>query len=594
MRTTATTGDRATLAGLLAHLGGTLLSLAAGVADDRPVEAVVIHDPLDEEIVPPHAVVLAVGVSGSDGIVGLLESLSGLQVSAVVVRAPAEAGPVVQRAVGEAGAVLLELTHGATWTQITSLVRTVIGEGQVSWVGADAGLPDGAPNGDLFAVANAVSALIDAPVTIEDRASRVLAFSGGQDAADASRIETVLGRQVPAAYRDKLERIGVFRRMFREGGPVFVDHRDLGEPSIAKSRTAIAIRAGDEILGSMWAAVDAELTSQRRDAFIDAAHVVALQLLRQRAGADVERRVRSDLVATVLRGGSEAVSAAARLGLGAGATVVLAATPLDEAELGPQADLEVGRQQIADALSLHLSAVHPRSASALIGGIAYGVLPSDSGDRATSTARRIAENFVARTGSRLRVAVGIGRVAHDLRDLERSRADADRALRVLRRPGATISVAGIDEVFAEALLIELSDRAEAEGYRGWGSLAALADYDGNHNAELVPTLWSYLEELGDVTAASERVRVHPNTFRYRLRRIVQIGGLDLADPRVRFAAMLQLRLVGFDGRAPSSAPTLSAGGSAAGRSAAGTSPPIGQPHQVAGVDSAAPTKDRPR
>jgi len=248
-RTAATATDGATLADLLSHLGGTLLSLVAGAADDRPVEAVMIHDPLDEEIVPPHAVVLAVGVSGSDGVVQLLESLSGLQVSAVVVRAPVDAGAAVQRAVADAGASLLELTHGATWTQIASLVGTVIGEGQLSWAGADSALPDGAPNGDLFAVANAVSALIDAPVTIEDRSSRVLAFSSGQDAADASRVETVLGRQVPAAYRDKLERLGVFRRMFREGGPVFVDHRDMGEPSIVKSRTAIAIRAGDEILG---------------------------------------------------------------------------------------------------------------------------------------------------------------------------------------------------------------------------------------------------------------------------------------------------------------------------------------------------------
>lgn len=217
--------------------------------------------------------------------------------------------------------------------------------------------------------------------------------------------------------------------------------------------------------------------------------------------------------------------------------------------------------------------MHPRSASALIGGVAYGVLPSESGEKAAATARRIAENFVARTGSRLPAVVGIGRVADDLRDLERSRVDADRALRVARRPGALAPVAGIDEVFAEALLIELGDRAESEGYRGWGALGRLAGYDADHNAELIPSLWAYLEELGDVAAASDRVRVHPNTFRYRLRRIAQIGGLDLADPRVRFAAMLQLRLVGYDGH-----------------QAAG----VGGAHQTAAPDSAGTTKDRSR
>lgn len=37
--------------------------------------------------------------------------------------------------------------------------------------------------------------------------------------------------------------------------------------------------------------------------------------------------------------------------------------------------------------------------------------------------------------------------------------------------------------------------------------------------------------------------MHPNTFRYRLRRLAEVGGMDLADPEARFAAMVQLRVV---------------------------------------------------
>jgi DNA-binding PucR family transcriptional regulator len=46
-----------------------------------------------------------------------------------------------------------------------------------------------------------------------------------------------------------------------------------------------------------------------------------------------------------------------------------------------------------------------------------------------------------------------------------------------------------------------------------------------------------------VIAASSAVYVHPNTFRYRLRRLAEVGGLDLTDADARFAAMLQLRLL---------------------------------------------------
>ena len=42
-------------------------------------------------------------------------------------------------------------------------------------------------DGRTTRIANAIAALLDAPVTIEDRHFRVLAFSGRQDEADPSR-----------------------------------------------------------------------------------------------------------------------------------------------------------------------------------------------------------------------------------------------------------------------------------------------------------------------------------------------------------------------------------------------------------------------
>ncbi|MCZ9883181.1 helix-turn-helix domain-containing protein [Arthrobacter sp. B2a2-09] len=43
-----------------------------------------------------------------------------------------------------------------------------------------------------------------------------------------------------------------------------------------------------------------------------------------------------------------------------------------------------------------------------------------------------------------------------------------------------------------------------------------------------------------VTLEVLRNYIHPHTFRYRLRRLAHVGGLDLDDPKTRFAAMLQL------------------------------------------------------
>ncbi|WP_327011743.1 helix-turn-helix domain-containing protein [Dactylosporangium sp. NBC_01737] len=53
---------------------------------------------------------------------------------------------------------------------------------------------------------------------------------------------------------------------------------------------------------------------------------------------------------------------------------------------------------------------------------------------------------------------------------------------------------------------------------------------------------AWLDAFGDTVAAAAAMYVHPNTFRYRLRRVTEVGPLDLHDPDARFAAMLELRL----------------------------------------------------
>ena len=213
-----------------------------------------------------------------------------------------------------------------------------------------------------------------------------------------------------------------------------------------------------------------------------------------------------------------------------------------------QAHIAAERRKVADAFALHLSFAHPRTASGLIDDVAYGVLPLASSDDGTGAAAvRVAEQFVARVRSPLVPVIGIGRVALRLSDLRTSRSQADRALRVLRLPSVSRRVARFDDVYPEALLLELPP--EATDFPS-GPIARLAAYDEEHKTELVGTLRAWLDAFGDVAAAARATFVHGNTFRYRLRRVREVGGMDLDDPRVRFAAMLQLQLMALTDEMP--------------------------------------------
>jgi DNA-binding PucR family transcriptional regulator len=73
---------------------------------------------------------------------------------------------------------------------------------------------------------------------------------------------------------------------------------------------------------------------------------------------------------------------------------------------------------------------------------------------------------------------------------------------------------------------------------------------------LVETLAAFLEQTGSLEATARALFVHPNTVRYRLRRVAEITGYAPADPRDAFALRLALVLGRLEARAESAAPDL--------------------------------------
>jgi len=538
---------RASLGRVLDDLGDTLLELIHG-EPENPAEigGVVIHDPIDEPHYPPHAIVLGVGVTPAD-VVPLTRDLERRGVVGLVVRAPVALTPEIRQAVDESGVTLLGIRRGATWAQLSVLLRSVLAEDDIGM-----GEPEslgGLPAGDLFAVANAVAALLDAPVTIEDRSSRVLAFSGRQDETDASRVETIIGRQVPERYSRLLTEHGVFRDLYREDKPVVVDPLEFDFDDITKQRVAIAVRAGDQVLGSIWAVMEGEVTGERTAAMQDAAKLVALHLLRARAGADVHRRLRTDLIGTALEGGAGAQDAMRRLGLAGRQVVVLAAAVCEDTDRGARGEQDRAAEveRLADAFAVHLTSAVPTSAVAAVSGVVWALVPMPpAGDDPEERAVRIATDFCERVGVGLPTVVAVGGVAADVSGVTRSRATANRVLRVLGEGHVNRPVARLVDVQTQALLLEVRDLAAARGEGPVGPIALLLEHDERGSGGLIETLEAWLDAFGDVTEAAAALYIHPNTLRYRLRRITELSGLDLTDPEQRFAAMLQLRILARD------------------------------------------------
>jgi DNA-binding PucR family transcriptional regulator len=67
--------------------------------------------------------------------------------------------------------------------------------------------------------------------------------------------------------------------------------------------------------------------------------------------------------------------------------------------------------------------------------------------------------------------------------------------------------------------------------------------DAGAGTDYVATLRAWLEQAGDVGRAAAQLHVHPNTLRYRLRRMAAVAPLELDSPSARLALQLQLAAV---------------------------------------------------
>ncbi|MEU7941610.1 PucR family transcriptional regulator [Microbispora bryophytorum] len=450
------------------------------------------------------------------------------QATVVLVRAGAETAREATVA-GESHDVAVMLVDPAvSWSHLVGVVYGLVLEGRET--------ESGRGPTDLFALADNLADAVGGAVTIEDPLSRVLAYSRSQQAGDPARLETILVRQVPERLRETFRARGVFARLAATDEPVFVEP----DPSHGMTgRMAVAVRAGRELLGSVWVTCGNPLTGTRHTALANGARAVALHLLRSRASADLERQVESDLVVRLLEGTADAATVVSRLGLAEARMRVVAVRTHTSEE--PHAMLLLAFERATTGFGWSRP-----GRSTLLGDTLYTILP----DAGAAAAREWVAALGAGLPPRVRVAAGIGAAAQAA-ELPASRREAEECLALhetshavpAREVSHAVPVGGppaYDESWDDILLHRLRAAARAGRVPARGPVSALRRHDGQHDTHYVATLRAWLEAQGDLAAAAERLGVHANTVRNRLRRMSEVTPLDLDDPRKRLAMLITL------------------------------------------------------
>lgn len=313
--------------------------------------------------------------------------------------------------------------------------------------------------------------------------------------------------------------------------------------------TILPVRAGSETLA--WLAVgddDAAPDPVRRRALEHGVTVLALELSRERAAAEAERRLRGDVVEELLatrpaeEDAARLVERAARLGYRLRRRMWVVVIDPDD----PAGARALGERSTVRRLVRALSAVaETRHAGAIVverAGTVVLLIPHPA------TAHQVERTALAALGTARQLMAGSSLscgVSGDhggptmLHDLAEQARLAIRVGRRLRRAGEVNSYRRLG---AERLLLAVNGGGHLEEFVAeWLGPLERQEARGRRAAPLIETIDALSSTGWSPRAAARHLDVHVNTLLYRIQRARELTQRDLDDPDVRLALALALR-----------------------------------------------------
>ncbi|GFG75024.1 PucR family transcriptional regulator [Mycobacterium botniense] len=461
------------------------------------------------------------GVSDDEALRWIGEQPSGWTPVAIFVKKPSD--ELVATAVA-AGSAVVAVDPRARWERLYRLVNHVFEHHR-----ADPLYDSGA---DLFSLAQSLADRIHGMVSIEDDRSHVLAYSASNEEADELRRSSILGRAGPPEHLEWIGKWGIFDAL-RAGNEVVrvAERPELG----LRPRLAVGIhlppvdtRRASVFAGTIWVQQGSRPLAEDAEQMLRGAAVLAARIMGRLAARPSSHALRvQQLLGLREMDSADTVAVIAReLGIVADA---------DAAVIGFDS---IGRdRQPSDVLALSASAFRHDAQVVSKGSRVYVLLPQATNTRAvTSWIRGTIAALRSELGLELRAVIAAP--VTGLAGAAAARAEVDRVLdSAERHPVSIAQVTSLAEARTTVLLDEIVTLVSADERLIDPRVRELRARD----PVLAETLRAYLDSFGDISAAATRLHVHPNTVRYRVRRIERILSVSLADPDVRLLLSLGLR-----------------------------------------------------
>jgi purine catabolism regulator len=403
-------------------------------------------------------------------------------------------------------------------------------------------------------ICRTLSDLLGSAVSVEDTSFHLLAHAGGS--GDPHRRETIARQGTPPRVLFDPQIQAMLREVQAHRRPTKVP----AFPHLGMSRERIIapIIAANQVLGTI--SVLDHPPDNEEIAFMaveQAAIVLALALTRDREVAEVEGRVRGELLEDLIHGTYGDENAAQRrarhLGYPAAGLHVLMVVDVDDfagfvrsRQLSEEL-IQALKRDYLRRISSVVRTVYPRALLGARSDSVMALLPvsgeADVNGRLQGLGAQ-AKEAIADWKPGFTVSIGFSPAVDSLDAVEPAYREVKAVLESLARFGRFSQVVTVTELGLTGLLAAVDDDRLVDFVQR--NLGKLAEHDRARGGALLDTLKAYLEE-GEQQRAAKRLQVHPNTLRYRLDRIREISAVDLDDPETRLNLSVALRVHGLLG-----------------------------------------------
>jgi purine catabolism regulator len=399
-------------------------------------------------------------------------------------------------------------------------------------------------------ICRTLAELLESAVVIEDASFHLLAHAGGT--GDPHRKETIQRQGTPqrVLFDPQIQR--VLREVEAKRGPVKVPA--FPHVGMSRERLIAPILAANQVLG--YISVLDHPPHNEELAFMaieQAALVLALAVAKERELSEVEGRVRGELLEDLLHGTYGEESAAQRrarhVGYPLHGSHIVMVVDIDDfrgfhrtRQISEDA-IQAMKREFLRRVAGVVRGAYPRAlvqgrSDSVVSLLPLGTEPADHRARGHALGMQV-QQTIADWKPGFTVSVGFSGPAEAPGGIAGAQREVVSVMDSLARFKRWGQVVAVPELGLTGLLAAVTDERLIDySHR---HLGPLVEHDATRKASLVPTLRAYLE-TGEQQEAAKRLRVHPNTLRYRLDRIREISGVDLEDPETRLNLAVALRV----------------------------------------------------